>query len=188
LFLKCVICFKTVFDTGNLVTKVAKFAKYGNPMITINSLKFNKTVYRSWKADLIEEKNSLLTFIGEFEDEIKHPILGVIRRGTISYEYYWLDRWYNVFRFHEPDGELRNFYCNINMPPKFENGILDYIDLDIDLFVLKDFSYQILDLEEFEENARKYSYSDELRKKVRESLSEVISLINKREFPFDYKF
>ncbi|HLM59782.1 MAG TPA: hypothetical protein VK308_03150, partial [Pyrinomonadaceae bacterium] len=63
-----------------------------------------------------------------------------------------------------------------------------YIDLDIDLFVLKDFSYQILDLEEFEENARKYSYSDELRKKVRESLSEVISLINKREFPFDYKF
>ena len=158
-----------------------------NKIITINSRKFNNKIHRTWEASLIEQKDSLLIFVGKFESEVKHPELGIIRRGTISYEYYWTDRWYNVFRFHEPDGKLRNFYCNVNMPPKFENNVLDYIDLDIDVFVLKDFSYRILDLEEFEENAQYFNYSKELRSKVKESLNKLISMIERRIFPFDYK-
>ena len=95
-------------------------------LITINSRKYDGKIHRSWKATLIGQTNSLLKFVGEFDQEIKHAHLGVIRRGTVSYEYYWLDRWYNVFRFHEPEGDLRNFYCNVNLPPKFENDVLDY--------------------------------------------------------------
>jgi len=74
--------------------------------ITINSRKFDGKIHRSWQAESIAQKDSLLIFVGEFDKEVKHSHLGVIRRGTISYEYYWLDRWYNVFRFHEPDGDL----------------------------------------------------------------------------------
>jgi len=162
--------------------------KEGNNIVIINSRKFDGKIHRSWNARLIEQRNSLLIFVGEFEEEVSHPFLGVIRRGTVSYEFYWLDRWYNVFRFHEPDGSLRNFYCNVNKPPEFENGVLDYIDLDIDILVWKDFSHQILDVEEFKENAKGFSYSDNLREKVRASLSELISLIENRMFPFDYKF
>ncbi len=130
------------------------------PIVTINSRKFDGKIHRSWKAKLIEQKNSLLTFIGVFEKEIIHAHLGIIGRGTVSYEFYWLNRCYNVFRFHEPDGRFRNFYCNINLPPKFENNVLDYIDLDLDLLVWQDFSYQILDSEEFEENVIKFSCSE----------------------------
>ncbi len=162
--------------------------KENNNIVVINSRKFDGKIHRSWNARLIEQSNSLLIFVGKFEEEISHRYLGVIRRGTISYEFYWLNRWYNVFRFHEPDGGLRNFYCNVNMPPKFENDVLDYIDLDIDILVWKDFSQQILDVEEFEENAKSFSYSDNLREKVRASLSELSSLIENRMFPFDYKF
>src|SRR5207248_3333985 len=98
--------------------------------ITVNSRNFDGTLRRSWSARLIKQDGSLIEMIGEFETGVAHPDLGVIDRGTISYEYYWLDRWYNVFRFHEPHGEFRNYYCNINLPPTFENGILDYVDLD----------------------------------------------------------
>ena len=105
----------------------------------INSRKFNGKIHRSWKADLIKKQDSLLIFVGEFEKEVKHSELGVIGRGTISYEYYWLDRWYNIFKFFEPNGNLRNFYCNLNMPPEFKEGVLDYIDLDIDVLVSKNF-------------------------------------------------
>jgi protein associated with RNAse G/E len=65
---------------------------------------------------------------------------------------------------------------------------LDYVDLDIDILVWKDFSYQILDSDEFLENAKRFSYSDEMRKKVRAARDELISLIETRTFPFDYKF
>lgn len=158
-----------------------------NKSVTINSRKFDGTIHKTWTANLIEQKDILLTFVGKFEKEVNHKQLGLIRRGTISYEFYWLDGWFNVFRFHERDGSLRNFYCNINMPPKFKDNVLDYVDLDIDVLVLKDFSIQILDTDEFEENIRKYSYSEEIKNKTNESLKKILDLIEKRDFPFDIK-
>ena len=157
-----------------------------NKAITINSRKYDGSIHRSWQATLIEQSTSLLKFVGEFDQVIKHQHIGVIRRGTISYEYYWLDRWYNVFRFHEPNGEFRNFYCNINLPPIFDNDVLDYIDLDIDVLIWKDFSYSILDLDEFEENAVIFKYPKELITKIKMNLKELIHQIEHRKFPFDF--
>jgi uncharacterized protein len=152
--------------------------------IIINSRKFNGEIHRSWKADFIEKRGSLLIFVGEFEEEVRHSKLGVIRRGTISYEYYWLDRWFNIFKFHEPEGELRNFYCNLNMPPVFENDVLDYIDLEIDVLVTKNFDIEILDLDEFEENSKLFEYPADLIAKTFKTLDELLKFIEIRAFPF----
>jgi len=126
----------------------------------------------------------LLVLDGEFDSEIEHDLLGTIPSGTHSLEHYWLDRWYNVFRFSRQNGELRNYYCNINMPPKFTNGILSYIDLDLDILVQPDFSYQILDGEDFERNAKAYSYSLEMQANVRQAVDELTGMIQTRQFPF----
>ena len=151
----------------------------------MNSLKYDGSVRRSWDCKLVESDSNLLTFVGEFVEEVKHNQLGLIRRGTMSYEYYWLDRWYNIFRFHEPDGELRNFYCNVCMPPHFKNNILDYVDLDMDVLVWKDFSYEVLDMEDFDENALKYGYPEDVKKAAYKSLEDLKAMIGRREFPFD---
>ena len=154
-------------------------------MIIVNARGFDGEIRKSWKANLLKEEETLLTLVGVFDAEVDHPVLGVIKSGTISYEYYWPDRWYNVFWFHEPDGSFRNYYCNINMPPTFENGVLDYIDLDIDIFVAEDRSYTILDTDEFDETALIHGFSDELRKKVSEAVEELVAMIEQRQFPFD---
>lgn len=156
-------------------------------IVTINSRKFDGQINRSWKARLIGRNDSLLTFVGEFEEEVNHLNLGVIRRGTISYEFYWLDRWFSIFRFHEPEGDLRNFYCNINMPPVFIGRVLDYIDLDIDVLVWNDFRLEILDLEDFEENAKKFNYSEDLKLRAQKSLDELLKMIEEKIFPFDFQ-
>lgn len=156
-----------------------------NQFFTINSRKYDGSIHRTWNAELKSQKESLLIFEGVFEEEIKHSILGVIRRGTISYEYYWTDRWYNIFRFHEPNGDLRNFYCNVSQPPTMNGNILDYTDFDIDILVNADLSYQILDVDEFNENRRLLGYTSEIVKKVDKSVSELINLIENKDFPFD---
>jgi protein associated with RNAse G/E len=158
-----------------------------NSLITINSRKFDGRIHRAWRAELLEETEELFLFVGEFDSEVRHPKLGVIRRGTVSYEYYWKNEWYNVFRFHEPGGDLRNFYCNVNRPPQFENGVLDYIDLEIDILVWRDFSLEILDLDEYEESSRTFNYPDEVKYKVDESLNKLLEMIKEKQFPFDYK-
>lgn len=156
-------------------------------LVTINSRKLDGKIHRSWQAELIDQQDSLLVFLGVFEFEVNHPDLGVIRRGTKSYEYYWLDRSYNIFRFHEPEGDLRNFYCNVNLPPKYVGDALDYVDLDVDILVWKDFSFEVLDLDEFEENAGKYNYSENLKQIVESNVKELIGLVENREFPFNQK-
>lgn len=153
--------------------------------ITVNSRKYDQSIRRSWQCKLIEETNDYFVFLGEFETEVNHKQLGVIRPATVSYEYYWKNEYFNVFRFHEPDGEFRNFYCNINMPPMFEKNTLDYVDLDIDILVWKDFSIEILDVDEYETNKEKYSYSVSLQQKVSESIETLLSKIKNKEFPFD---
>jgi protein associated with RNAse G/E len=120
-----------------------------------------------------------------FNKEIQHNLLGTIASGTISTEYYWLDRWYNVFRFSDPDQKLKNFYCNINVPPRFDGGVLRYIDLDIDVLVEPDLTYKILDEDDFEENAERYRYPQEVQSNARAALGELIGLIESRSFPFN---
>lgn len=120
-----------------------------------------------------------------FDEEIEHDLLGNISAGTISTEYYWLDRWYNVFRFSEADGKLKNFYCNVNQPPSFDGRVLSYLDLDIDVLVAPDLTYKILDLDDFETNAQRYGYSDEVQANANHALTELTRLIETRAFPFN---
>ena len=155
-------------------------------IVMINSLKFDGKVNKSWQAELIKETDEILTFVGIFEKEINHTYLGIIKAGTVSYEYYWKSKPFNVFRFHEPEGKLRNYYCNINLPPVFEKNVLNYVDLDIDVLVWNDLSYKLLDLDEFVENALLYNYSVEIHQTVSDGKNEVLELIRSKSFPFDY--
>ncbi len=154
-----------------------------NKRITVNSRAFDGSIRRSWQCELIERCDPLLVFVGTFDRDVAHGELGLIKKDTVSYEYYWLDRWYNIFRFHEADGTLRNYYCNINMPPVFASGVLNYVDLDIDIVVWPDKSWQILDREEFESNAVTFGYSNEIRTKVEQTTLELISIIDRGELP-----
>jgi len=152
-------------------------------LVTINSRRFDGSLKRSWNCKYIGRNASLLTFVGEFDRDVEHGDLGLIRQGTVSYEYYWLDRWYNVFRFCEPDGNLRNYYCNINMPPLFEGSVLDYVDLDIDIVVWPDGRVVILDEDEYKENAAALSYPEDIHIGVGSAISELKDLIARRGLP-----
>lgn len=154
-----------------------------NKLVTVNSLAYDGVVRRSWQCELIERNDPLLVFLGTFDRDIEHAELGLIKKGTISYEYYWLDRWYNIFCFHEADGTLRNYYCNINLPPTFVGSELNYIDLDIDIVVWPDMSFQVLDREEFEAAADDFDYSQNIRETVELTVAELIGIVERGELP-----
>jgi protein associated with RNAse G/E len=157
----------------------------GENNVLVSVLKYDGLEHRRWPARIAKIDGPLLVLDAVFEDEIEHDLLGTISSGTISTEYYWLDRWYNVFRFSDPSGKLKNYYCNVNQPPSFDGRVLSYIDLDIDVLVAPDLTYKILDVEDFEENARRYAYPDEVQANAHRAVDELTGLIESRAFPFN---
>jgi protein associated with RNAse G/E len=152
--------------------------------ITVRSLKYDGRVHREWRARLVRHEGALLVAEGVFASEVRHAQLGTIPRGTLSTEYYWTDRWYSVFRFRAPDGRLRYYYGNVNRPAEFDGRLLTFVDLDIDVLVAPDFTYRVLDEDEFEAHAASYGYSTDVRERVPRAWAELIELIEARRFPF----
>jgi protein associated with RNAse G/E len=152
--------------------------------ITVRVLKYDGAEYRHWNARLARREGSLLVLDAEFDVDVRHQLLGEIKRGTRTIEYYWRDRWYNVFRFRNDDGQTRLFYCNVNTPPILEGNRLSYIDLDIDILVQPDLSYQLLDLDEFEKHAELFGYDDDTRRQAHSAVEELAAMIETRQFPF----
>lgn len=153
--------------------------------IIVRVLKYDGSEHRRWPARISKIDGPLLILDAVFDENIEHDLLGAIPSGTISTEYYWLDRWYNVFRFSDPDQRLERFYCNVNVPPDFDGRVLSYIDLDIDVLVEPDRTYKILDEDDFEQNAKRYPYPEAVQANARAALAELIGLIESRSFPFD---
>jgi protein associated with RNAse G/E len=155
--------------------------------ITVRSLKHGGRPHRTWRARLEAREGALIVLDACFAEEVRHPILGTIEAGTLSKEYFWTDRWYSVFRFGSPeDAGLLSFYCNVNTPARLEAGTLYFTDLDIDVLVRPDLSYSILDEDEFERHAEIYSYPPDYRARAREALDGLVSLIEGRQFPFNF--
>jgi protein associated with RNAse G/E len=128
----------------------------------------------------------LIVLEGNFAEEVRHSLLGTIAADTRSVEYYWFDRWYNVFRFTEPSGDLRNYYCNINLPPVIEGNVLSFIDLDMDVVVAPDFTCRVVDQDEFHDNASRFGYPAEIQERAMAAVDELLALVQTRQFPFSH--
>jgi hypothetical protein len=157
----------------------------GAAEVVVRSCKHDGRVQRSWPARLARREGSLIVLDAFFAEEIRHALIGTIEAGTLSTEFFWTDRWYSVFRFQAPGGRLLKFYCNVNTPPTFESGALTFVDLDVDVLVQPDYSFEVLDEDEFERHAELYQYPAAYRPKVDEALDELRRLIGNRHFPFD---
>jgi len=85
-------------------------------------------------------------------DRADMPFMDVVfKTGDRFVEYYYTDRWYNIFAVHDrDDGTVKGWYCNIGKPAVFENGTVSYVDLALDLWVSTGGEQTVLDEDEFE--------------------------------------
>ena len=85
-------------------------------------------------------------------DRADMPFMDVVfKTGDRFIEYYYADRWYNIFAVHDrEDGNVKGWYCNIGKPAEFGEGVVSYIDLALDLWVSSSGHQTVLDEDEFE--------------------------------------
>ena len=106
----------------------------------------------------------------------------VFRQGDVFTEWFYTDRWYNIFRVESGDsGELKGWYCNITRPATITNTTISADDLALDVFVHPDGNLRVLDEDEFEQ----LDLSQYERTQARNALESIRQMVDSRQVPFD---
>ena len=102
------------------------------------------------------------------------PFMDVVfKKADRFVEYYYSDRWYNIFVIYDrDDGRLKGWYCNIGTPAVIEDQVVSYIDLALDLWVSTDGKQTVLDQDEFED----LELNDEFRQAAWQGLEDLKNL------------
>jgi uncharacterized protein len=139
-------------------------------------IKMNPQREEIWRYDgqIIQRTQNCLVVEAFFNISDK-PFHGItIRTNDRSIEWFFSDRWYNIFEIHDRDDDhLKAWYCNITMPAEFSPGIINYIDLALDVLVYPDGSFLVLDEDEFDE----LELDPKSRVKALEALDQLVSLV-----------
>jgi len=105
-----------------------------------------------YEGDELERNESFVKLEALFtRDDM--PFMDVVfKKGDRFVEYYYFDRWYNIFAIYDrDDGQIKGWYCNVGMPAVIEDGLVSYVDLALDLWVSVNGKQTVLDEDEFEE-------------------------------------
>lgn len=107
-------------------------------------------------------------------DRADMPFMDVVfKTGDRFVEYYYSDRWYNIFVIHDrEDGKVKGWYCNVGKPAVLADGVVSYVDLALDLWVSTDGTQTVLDEDEFE----KLQIDHEIRSRALDALAELKAL------------
>lgn len=116
-----------------------------------------------------------------FFDREDMPFQDVIfKKGDRFVEHYYSDRWYNIFEIHDRDDDkIKGWYCNVGMPLVFQDGIVSYVDLALDLWVSSNGEQTVLDEDEFEA----LDLSDELNANALNALNQLRILFENKKPP-----
>jgi protein associated with RNAse G/E len=161
------------------------------PPCVIKSYKHNGRLHRMWarnwqvpKGLLLPEHaaESMYVFINH-----QTPIVEADGKQWISripaVSFFIPGEWFNVVALME-EGGVR-YYCNAASPPYYQDGLLTYIDYDLDVIVPSGGGPQIVDREEYEMHRAAYHYSPETDRKVADGLQALLSRIAGGRPPFD---
>lgn len=101
--------------------------------------------------------------------------------GDRFIEYYYTNKWFNIFDIASTAGERKGWYCNIAEPAVIFDDRIEQVDLLLDVWVSPKGETLILDEDEF---ASDNTLSKEQRKGARQGLHDLLVMIATRQETF----
>jgi len=96
--------------------------------------------------------------------------------------FFYKDKWYNIIAQIKEKGIY--YYCNIASPYIIDDGLIKYIDYDLDLRIFPDGAFKVLDRNEYRYHKRKMNYSKDLDKIIQYELTNLINEKKQNQQPF----
>lgn len=135
----------------------------------------------SYEGTLIERGEKFVCIQAKFGGATRDLGYVVFKYGDHFTEWFYSDRWYNVFRVQDVDsGALKGWYCNITRPAEITENSVAADDLALDVFISPDGETLVLDEDEF----MQLSLPDDERQQARAAVVEIKRLAANAAGPF----
>jgi len=118
--------------------------------ITVQKRNAAGEVVLSYQGEIVDRGDYWVCLRAPFERPDVDLGFVVLRQGDIFTEWFFNDRWYNIFQVEDVDtGELKGWYCNITRPADITDDTVNADDLHLDVFVTPVATVLLLDEDEF---------------------------------------
>lgn len=105
------------------------------------------------------------------------------RRGDRFVEWFYTDRWYNIFEIHDVfEDRLKGWYCNLTRPTIIDADDIYWSDLALDLWIDPSGQVQLLD----ESELATLPIDIATREQIWQAVAELHARIERRESPFQH--
>src|SRR5215470_12656018 len=84
--------------------------------VQVKKLRPDGSLNFAWEGSVLRCDENGIVLRAAFNVDVVEREWGTFRRGDVFHEFYYWDRWYNVFEVREPGGELRGWYANVGLP------------------------------------------------------------------------
>lgn len=136
----------------------------------------------SYKGVSLQRTPHLMIIEARFNRDDHDSGYVVWRRNDRFVEYFFDDRWFNIFEVHDvSDDHLKGWYCNITRPAQLAEHEIRNVDLALDVWIHPDGRTLTLDEDEFAE----LDIDEQTREAARAGLNALLAMIDAREKPFD---
>ena len=155
---------------------VPRMIAAGSP-IHVQKLKPNGALDYAWNGLVLQCDASGIVLRAEFNVDVVEREFATFRRGDIFHEFYYFERWYNVFQITAADGTLKGWYANLGLPAELkpESGQLHYVDLALDVWARPNGEFVVLDQDEYDELLSEHAELAEAAERGRETLLELVT-------------
>ncbi|RMF79759.1 MAG: DUF402 domain-containing protein [Chloroflexi bacterium] len=103
-----------------------------------------------YRGELLARGNDWICLIATFEQPDTDLGMVTFRNGDVFTEWFFSDRWYNIFQVQDADDHrLKGWYCNITRPAQIDGDSVRAEDLALDIFVQVNGTIIMLDEDEF---------------------------------------
>ncbi len=151
--------------------------------LTIHCYKHDGTIHRTCDEATILEITDEMLVVANNKARITESDGRSYKTKEPAIIIFYSNRWFNIM------GQLKThglfYYCNVASPYIIDNGIIKYIDYDLDLRVFPDGGFRVLDRNEYNYHKKVMAYSDEIDIIVKEALTELITMKKANGGPFE---
>ncbi len=143
-------------------------------MITVVKLSPRGEIKIKYQGEVVEHLSHGVIIQAYWSHPTKNLGYVSFEPGDSFIEYYYTDRWYNIFDIASTQGVRKGWYCNIAEPAFLFEDHIEQVDLLLDVWVSPEGETLILDEDEF---AADTTLTIRQRNGARQALQELLQMI-----------